>query len=190
MIFPKRKSFGESGQTLLINFLEKHFGYEFVAGEKSGSIINPDIIEELENCEFIFPRDSYPSHGPQLKFVRNGKTYILICPDLFMLRKSNLKHYWIEVKTHTENDNRLIIDRGNFDDYATLYKNFTRQDFYVMCWNPESNEFWNVYSCEFGNLLAVEPKRETIGNNKVYVWQIKEVMSKLNRYPIKIENYK
>ena len=30
--FPERNAFGKSGQDILINFLERHFGYVFEAG--------------------------------------------------------------------------------------------------------------------------------------------------------------
>lgn len=190
MIFSKRKSIGTSGQDILINFLSQHFGYSFLAGERNEKIVNPEIIEELEGCEYVLPKTTYPnSSGAKLKFVRDEKEYLLTCPDLFMSRNNTEKHYWIEVKTHTKNDTRIIIDKDNFDDYATLYTKFTRQNFYVMCWNPINENFWNVYWCEFGKLLSKIPIRQTLGNNSVYVWEMSDVMVKLNRYPINIKNY-
>jgi len=111
-IFFSRATWTTRGnQDILINVLEKHFGYNFVAGERYGVIENIDFVEEMENCEYIPPEESSwfsSGHGPQLKFSRNGKEIKVTMPDVFMSRKNNLL-YWIEVKRHKNNSDDFII---------------------------------------------------------------------------------
>lgn len=191
MDYKNRLSLGRSGQDILINFLEKHFGYKFVAGERNNSVFNIEIIEELENCEFIpEKRTGFNRHGNKLRFIENGLKYELTMPDVFMSRNSSSGFYWIEAKTHTNHDDsRLIIDCKNFDDYATLYTKFTRQSFLVMCLHPKTNGYYDIYYCEFQELLENEPSKEKMNGNEVYVWDMDSVMKKLNRYSIDIKNY-
>ena len=111
-------------------------------------------------------------------------------PDAFMSRNSSSRFYWIEAKTHTNaEDSRLIIDCNNFDDYATLYTKFTRQSFLVMCLHPKSDGYHDIYFCEFQELLEKEPINDKMSGNSVYVWDMKSVMKRLNRYPIDIRKY-
>lgn len=49
--FFKNLSFGQDAQDIVVNFLERHYGYKFEAGERYGTILNTDLIEEIENCE-------------------------------------------------------------------------------------------------------------------------------------------
>ena len=184
--FPERNAFGKSGQDILINFLERHFGYVFEAGERNGNILNTDLIEEIENCEYVPPT---LKRGARLKFKRQDKEYILAMPDVLMSRNSNLGFYWIEAKRHQRHYPKLIINKNSFDDYKILYEKFTRQLFYVMCIVPEQDGFVDVYHCEFGNLLNSEGKQEVINENNVYSWMLEDVMKKLNKYPINVSKY-
>ena len=43
MDYKNRLSIGKTGQDILINFLEKHFGYRFEAGERNNNIFNVEI---------------------------------------------------------------------------------------------------------------------------------------------------
>lgn len=181
--------FGKQGQDILINFLERHFGYKFEAGERYDSILNVDLIEEIEGCEFI-PPDIKKSRGARLKFKRGSQEKILTMPDVLMSRNSQNGFYWIEAKRHTKDRPNLSIDKESFLDYKTLYLEFTRQEFYVMCLNPnEYEESWDVYFCEFGTLLKKNPVEEVLNGNSVLSWDMGSTMEKLNRYPIKIEKY-
>lgn len=188
MNFERRKAFGQSGQDILINFLEKHFGYKFVAGERYGEIVNTDVVEELDDCEYI-PPDGWM--GARLRYVRKDREYILVMPDVFMSRNRSDNFYWMEVKTHTKFDNRIIIPQKQFLDYKVLYEECTRNEFYVMCLNPTTTgESHNVYWCEFVSLIEKEPAIEKMNGCVVCVWDIKQVMTRLNKYPIDIEKYK
>lgn len=191
MDYKDRLSIGKSGQDILINFLEKHFGYKFEAGERNNSVFNMDVIEELENCEFVpEKRTGFKKHGNKLRFFEDNTKYELTMPDAFMSRNSSSGFYWIEAKTHTNHDDsRLVIDSDNFDDYALLYTKFTRQSFLVMCLHPNMNGYHDVYFCEFQELLENEPSRVKMNGNNVYVWNMKEVMKKLNRYPVDVRKY-
>jgi hypothetical protein len=187
--FKQRNSFGKLGQDILINFLEKHFGYKFEAGERGGETLNVDLIEELEHCEYIPPTQA---HGSQLRFTDNGREYKLTMPDVFMSRNSSSGFYWIEAKRHTFNYSEMIINKNNFEDYKILYEKFTRQEFYVMCLNPrlDDNNNHDLYWCEFQSLLDnnfIEEKRNGV---LVCVWNLYDTMKKLNKYPIDIYAYR
>lgn len=187
--FDDRIEIGKDAQDILIDFLERHYGYKFEAGERFGEILNTDLIEELENCEFIPPNGK---RGARLIFKKNKEKYCLTMPDVFMSRNSTDSFYWIEAKKHTKYDDRLVVDSENFDDYKTLYENFTRQKFNVMCLTPEDNfgsNFWDVYWCDIGELINFQHKKTTMNNNSVYVWEMYKVMKKLNKYPIDIYLY-
>jgi hypothetical protein len=187
--FVQRKSFGKQGQDILVNFLERHFGYKFEAGERYNSILNVDVIEELEHCEYV-PPSMASGLGARLKFNRNNTEYVLTMPDVLMSRNSSNGFYWIEAKRHEKYYMTLIIDRDSFADYKMLYENFTRQEFYVMCINPNKQESaWDVYFCEFGVLLENDCKEERINGNNVVTWDISSTMEKLNKYPINISKY-
>lgn len=187
MKFRDRMATGKAGQDIIINFLEKHFGYRFEAGERNGEVLNADLIEELEHCEYI-PKKGF--HGPRLKFVDGKTEYELAMPDYFMSRNSSNAFYWVEAKRHTFNYGEMIISKKNFDDYKILYEKFTRQEFYVMCLNPRLNEnACDLYWCEFQTLLDNPFTEEKRHDNLVYVWDLYNTMQKLNKYPIKIENY-
>jgi hypothetical protein len=192
MEYSQRVSFGKLGQDVIIGFLEKHFGYRFEAGERNDSVENVEIIEELENCEFIPEKKTgFKKHGNLLRFRDGQNIFDLTMPDIFMSRNSSSGFYWIEAKTHTKVDTRLIIDKKNFDDYALLYTKFTRQDFYVVCLSPSDNdETHDIYWCEFGVLLSNKPEDLVMFGNSVCVWNMKSVMDKLNRYPIYTDKYK
>ena len=191
MEFNDRLSGGKAGQDILINFLESHFGYKFEAGERNNSVINVELIEELEHCEFI-PEKKFGlgKHGSRLRFTDGERTYDLTMPDVFMSRNSKSGFYWIEAKTHFDaTETRLIIDQKNFDDYALLYTKFTRQSFLVMCLHPDGANYHDVYFCEFQELLDNVPRKDRLNGNTVYIWGMKSVMKKLNRYPIDINKY-
>jgi hypothetical protein len=187
--FRDRKTFGKAGQDVLINFLERHFGYKFEAGERYGEVLNHEYIEELEHCEYLPPIKG--KRGARLKFydTEGRESCTLTMPDMFVSRNSKSGFYWIEAKTHSTNDPRLIIDRDNFDDYAILYNNFTRQDFYVMCLTPSESGNHDVYWCEIQSLLNNKPTQSVLYGNPVYIWVMVDVMSKLNKYPIDIGKY-
>lgn len=188
-LFPQRKAFGKQGQDILINFLERHFGYKFEAGERYNSILNVDMIEELEHCEFV-PPNVASGLGARLKFTRDNKEYLLTMPDVLMSRNSSNGFYWVEAKRHTKHYMTLVINKNNFLDYKTLYERFTRQEFYVMCLNPNEDESsCDVYFCEFGVLLENKGREENIRGNDVVTWDIKSTMEKLNKYPINILKY-
>ena len=192
MEYAERVSFGKLGQDIIIGFLERHFGYKFEAGERNDSVFNVELIEELENCEFIPEKKTgFKKHGNLLRFREGKNIFDLTMPDIFMSRNSSSGFYWVEAKAHTRADTRLIIDQKNFDDYALLYTKFTRQDFYVVCLNPSENEeTHNIYWCEFGVLLNNKPQISTMFGNPVYIWDMKSVRNRLNRYPIYTEQYK
>lgn len=189
--FRTRLEYGKEGQDILIQFLQRHFGYIFEAGEINGEVVNVDFIEELENCEYIPPSNN---RGSRLRFIRKNKEVILTMPDVFMSRNSNDSFYWIEVKRHEKYSNKFIVDKSNFDDYEELYKNYTRYKFYAMCLTPEDefgSSFWDVYWCDLSTLIETKPKKAVSYNgNLVYVWNMREVLSKLNKYPIDIYLYK
>lgn len=192
MEYSYRMAIGKIGQDIIINFLEKSFGYRFEAGERNSQVLNVDLIEELEGCEFIPEKTTgFNKHGNQLKFIRDGTETVLTMPDAFMSRNSRSGFYWIEAKTHTmKDDDRLIIDCENFKDYETLYTRFTRQSFLVMCLSPNQNGTYDIYHCEFQELLNNKPSQERMNYNMVYVWSMKSVMKKLNRFPIYVDGYR
>lgn len=186
--FHDRLSFGQRGQDILINFLERHFGYKFEAGERSGSLLNTDFIEEIEHCEVI---QNMAGMGTRLLFERGDEKYYLTMPEVLMSRNSSDHFYWIEAKRHSFDQMELLIDRDSFLDYKLLYLEFTRQEFYVMCLNPREGETtWDIYFCEFGKLLEENFEEKKTRGNTVYSWNINNVMEKLNKYPINIEKYK
>ena len=188
MGFRERLSFGKEGQQTIVKFLEKNFGYRFEAGEYNGNIVNIDLIEELEGCEYIPPR---LYRGARLRFVRGDNEYILTMPDVFMSRNSSSKFYWIEAKKHETDSSDFMIDCSNFDDYRTLYENFTRQEFYVMCLNPigVNAQYYDLYWCSILSLIETSPIKGTRKGNDVYIWRLHDVMKKLNKYPISKKVY-
>ena len=188
MGFSSRLSFGQSGQDYIIKFLESHFGYKFEAGERNGKLVNADLIEELENCEVISPKDF---SGARLRFVRENIVCELTMPDMFVSRNSSSGFYWIEAKRHEQDSNEFIIDCDNFDDYVKLYEEFTRHDFYAMCLNPiyGDENHCDLFWCDMSELIRTKPKKEIRRRNNVYVWNMFEVMGKLNKYPIDMRNY-
>jgi hypothetical protein len=185
-MFNNRLSFGQEGQDLLINFLERHMGYKFIAGERHGLIENMDFVEEIEGCQFI-PPDNFC--GAKLKFsFRDGSSDMVTMPDVFMEKTKEEKFYWVEVKRHQENSEEIIIDKDNFEDYKRLLK-YTRHGFYVMCINPTQNGCSDVYYCNIFDLIESEPEHKKIRKNSVYVWNMKKVMKKLNMYAIEFNKY-
>lgn len=188
MGFKSRLSFGQIGQNTIIKFLEKNFGYRFEAGEYNGNLVNTDLIEELEGCEYVPPK-TYS--GAKLKFKKDKKEYLLTMPDVFMSRNSSSKFYWIEAKRHEYDSTEFMIDCDNFDDYKILYEQFTRQGFYVMCLNPIGIDgtHYDLYSCEISSLIKTKPNILTKRGNNVYVWKIDDVMTKINKYPISRKVY-
>ena len=189
--FQERISFGKEGQDILIQFLERHFGYKFEAGEIGNRVENVDLIEELEGCEYIPPNEQ-EMKGSRLKFIRKNKEIILTMPDVFMSRNSSDKFYWIEVKRHEQYSSKFTVNKNSFDDYEELYRNYTRQRFYAMCLTPEDfvSHFFDIYWCDLLSLIETKPAPTNYKRNLVYVWDMREVMEKLNKYPIDIYMYK
>jgi hypothetical protein len=185
-LFSKRLSHGQNGQDIVINFLEKHFGYRFIAGERYGVVENIEFIEEVEHCEYI-PPDGM--NGSRLFFTfKNGETDTVTIPDVFMENINREKFYWVEVKRHTYDYDEIMIDKSCFDDYERLYE-YTRNGFVVVCLNPIDDWYANLYVCNISTLINNKPEVSTRNKNEVYVWSMSKNMVRKNRYPIKIENY-
>ena len=51
--YRKFKDKGDAAQELFIEFMEKHGGRKFVAGDRNGKVINIDMIEEILRCTYI-----------------------------------------------------------------------------------------------------------------------------------------
>ncbi len=187
-MFLDNLSFGQDGQDFLINVLEKHFGYKFIAGERFGAIENVEFIEEIENCTFI-PPDRYS--GAKLRFLfKNGSFDEVVMPDVFMERNGTDRFYWVEVKRHREDSDVISINKSSFDDYEKLSKYYTRNNFEVMCINPSFDGTIDIYRCNIEELINKKPSPTKLKKNIVYTWKILEVMKKLNRYPVNPERYR
>jgi len=180
--------FGDMMQEVLINFLEKHFGYRFAAGDRNRETLNADMIEEYSRCEYIAPVEDV--HGPLLKFTdHDGKIIRAAMPDILFYKNPQGEFRWGESKGFNYPLNLIKINRQNFNGYVSVAKKtkFTTLVFLVM---PQEDGLYNIHYQDVLVLNKISGDRNIVkfSGKPAIEFHIKDFET-LNQYPFKIEKY-
>lgn len=174
--FFTKLTYGQEIQDFLINYVERHFGAKFIAGDRYGQIVNTDVLEEMNRCSYrpsgIDEHGRW--HGPQLllKDKNNSIGDWVTMPDEFMYAETRKRFFWAEVKgSPNPNNVELNIPIKDFTSYLDVGK-YTGYDVWVFaCFY--SNPFdENNYDILYSTVRKMDKKKNKSRFSGNYSWKI------------------
>lgn len=94
---------GDKAQELFVQYMTKVLGHKFLAGDRNGKTVNPDLIEEITRASYIPPNTLGYKHGSRLVFSQSKKNDGYIMPDeLFLMKFGDSEHNFYDVKNRTK----------------------------------------------------------------------------------------
>ena len=177
--YRKFKDKGDAAQELFIEFMEKHGGRKFVAGDRNGKVVNIDMIEEILRCTYIPPNSLYGQrHGPKVFFDGQGNPDGYRLPDELFTIVSKERYELIDVKNRATSN--LQEDYNKIKEYAEIER-FSGIASYValVIWNRN----------EKGYDIYIRRAKDILTDNNIYKSYDKCVFyldkfSKINSYAI------
>jgi hypothetical protein len=170
---------GNKAQELFIQFMEG-LGHEFLAGDRNGSVLNIDLIEEICSCKYIYPNSivSRGKHGPRLLFSSGNKNGYTMPDELFVLsNKSKIQFY--DVKNRRQET--LYEKMEKIVDYSEIDSKTGINTFVViLIWNSFEKGY-DIYARRAFNIWKENKHLEM--NDKCPLDLSK--FKKLNNYSIK-----
>jgi hypothetical protein len=170
------KKKGDMAQEKIIYFLEKFKNRKFIAGDRNGTVVNVDVIEEILGGRYLEPNTLGFRHGPKIALF--GKNYAL--PDELFIINSSSQYEFFEVKNRTIKT--LVEEYWKLSDYAKIDE-VTGVSVYlsIVIWNSLEKGY-DIYICPARRIIKdVSPPR----NKKDKVPLNLEMFLKINQYSIK-----
>jgi len=183
--FKDNLKYGQIGQDVVLNYLERDWNFSFVSGERKSVIQNMEFVEEVEGCKYLFPIPGI--RPPSLEFVIDGKKDVVTLPDLFVSHDFYDKFFWIEAKRQEGYSPWLNIGEHSFDSYEKMYR-YTRNEFKVsLIFYPYEKDLsvFDIYSVDMGKLIR-NKKDARFG---YYRWSVKRTMDRMNKKHLVFEDY-
>ena len=132
---------GNKAQELFVEYMTSVLGHKFLAGDRNGTTVNVDIIEEITRSSFIPPNTLGFKHGARLVFSQSKNKQGYTMPDeLFLMKFGDSDYNFYDVKNRTKDS--LSERFSKITEYSRIeYFSGVKTYVAVVIWNYDERGY-------------------------------------------------